>query len=89
MALYIRLYHCGTCASCYRSLAKNLHAVRVAKLDSLRLVREITPEQMQRRCLLRGTSAEFVDGRQCAAVLQREAVTVMPSCSDGGNVVVA
>jgi hypothetical protein len=27
--------------------------------------------------------------RQFAAVMQREAVTVMPSCSGGGNVVVA
>jgi hypothetical protein len=30
-----------------------------------------------------------VDWRQCAAVMQREMVTVMPSCSGGGNVVVA
>jgi hypothetical protein len=29
-----------------------------------------------------------VDWWQCAAVMQREAVTVMPSCSGGGNVVV-
>jgi hypothetical protein len=28
-------------------------------------------------------------GGICAAVMQREAVTVMPSCSGGGNVVVA
>jgi hypothetical protein len=32
---------------------------------------------------------KFVDWRQCAAVMQKEAVTVMPSCSGGGNVVVA
>jgi hypothetical protein len=32
---------------------------------------------------------KFVNWRQCAAVMQREAVTVMPSCSGGGNVVVA
>jgi hypothetical protein len=31
----------------------------------------------------------FVDWWQCAAVIQREAVTVMPSCSGGGNVIVA
>jgi hypothetical protein len=30
-----------------------------------------------------------VDWRQCAAVMQREAVTVMLSRSGGGNVVVA
>jgi hypothetical protein len=29
-----------------------------------------------------------VDWRHCAAVMEREAVTVMPSCSGGGNVVV-
>jgi hypothetical protein len=32
---------------------------------------------------------KFVDWRQCAAVMQREVVTVMPSFSVGGNVVVA
>jgi hypothetical protein len=32
---------------------------------------------------------KFVDWLQCAAVMQREAVTVMSSCSGGGNVVVA
>jgi hypothetical protein len=30
---------------------------------------------------------KFVDWRQCPAVMQREAVTVMPSCSGEGNVV--
>jgi hypothetical protein len=38
---------------------------------------------------IRGPFEKFVDCRQCAAVMQREAVTVMPSCSGGGNVVVA
>jgi hypothetical protein len=32
---------------------------------------------------------KFVDWRQCAAAMQREAITVMPSFSDGSNVVVA
>jgi hypothetical protein len=31
----------------------------------------------------------FVTWLQCAAVMQSEAVTVMPSCSGEGNVVVA
>jgi hypothetical protein len=31
----------------------------------------------------------FVDWRQCAAVMQREAVILMPVCSGGGNVVMA
>jgi hypothetical protein len=39
--------------------------------------------------LLRGSFETFVDWQQCAAVMQREVVTVMPSCSAGGNVVVA
>jgi hypothetical protein len=39
--------------------------------------------------ILRGPFETFVDWRQCAAVMQREAVTVMPGCSGGGNVVVA
>jgi hypothetical protein len=39
--------------------------------------------------LLRWPFEKFVDWRQCAAVMQREALTVMPSCSGGGNVVVA
>jgi hypothetical protein len=38
---------------------------------------------------IRGPFEKSVDWRQCAAVMQREAVTVMPSCSGGGNVVVA
>jgi hypothetical protein len=38
---------------------------------------------------LRGPFGKFVDWRQCATVMQTEAVTVMPSCSGGGNVVVA
>jgi hypothetical protein len=36
-----------------------------------------------------GPFDKFMDWRQCAAVMQREAVIVMPSCSDAGNVVVA
>jgi hypothetical protein len=39
--------------------------------------------------IIRGLFAKFVDWWQCAAVMQREAVTFMPSCSGGGNVVVA
>jgi hypothetical protein len=39
--------------------------------------------------LLGGPFARFIDWRQCATVMQREAVTVMPSCSGRDNVVVA
>jgi hypothetical protein len=40
--------------------------------------------------VLRGPLEKFVDWRQCAAVMQREEVTVMPRCSGGEvNVVVA
>jgi hypothetical protein len=39
--------------------------------------------------VIRGPFEKFVDWRQCAAAVQREAVTVMPSCSGGNNVVVA
>jgi hypothetical protein len=39
--------------------------------------------------IARGPFETFVDWRQCAAVMQREAVTVMPSCSGGDNLVVA
>jgi hypothetical protein len=38
---------------------------------------------------IRGAFEKFVNWRQCAAVMQKEAVTVMPSCSGGSNVVVA
>jgi hypothetical protein len=38
---------------------------------------------------VRGPFEKFVDWRQCAAVMQREAVTVMQNCSGGVNVVVA
>jgi hypothetical protein len=37
----------------------------------------------------RGPFEKLVDWRQCAAVMQREAVTVILSCSGGGNIVVA
>jgi len=37
---------------------------------------------------VRGPFEKFVFWRQCAAVMQREAVTVMPSCSGVDNVVV-
>jgi hypothetical protein len=37
---------------------------------------------------VRGPFEKFVDWRPCAAVMQREAETVMLSCSGGGNVVV-
>jgi hypothetical protein len=32
---------------------------------------------------IRGPFEKFVDWRRCAAVMQREAVTVMPSCMVG------
>jgi hypothetical protein len=35
-----------------------------------------------------GPFEKLVEWGQCAALMQREAVTVMPSCSGGGNVVV-
>jgi hypothetical protein len=38
--------------------------------------------------VIRGPFEKFVDWRQCAAVIKRDAVTVIPSCSGGGNVVV-
>jgi hypothetical protein len=38
---------------------------------------------------IRGQLEKFMDWRHCATVMQREAVTVMTSCSDGVNVVVA
>jgi hypothetical protein len=37
--------------------------------------------------VIQGPLAKFVDWQQCAAAMQREAVTVMPSCSGGGNIV--
>jgi hypothetical protein len=38
---------------------------------------------------IRGPFEKFVNWRQCAAVMQRKSVTIMPSCTGGGNVVVA
>jgi hypothetical protein len=38
--------------------------------------------------LIGGSFGKFVDWRQCAALMQREAVTVMQSFSGGGSVVV-
>jgi hypothetical protein len=39
--------------------------------------------------ILLGPFEKFVDWRQLVAVMQRDAVTIMPSCSGGGNVIVA
>jgi hypothetical protein len=47
------------------------------------------PENRIPNMKIRGTFEKFVDWGQCAIVMQREAVTVMPSCSGGGNVIVA
>jgi hypothetical protein len=38
---------------------------------------------------IRGPFEKFVDWRQCAAIMQREAVTVTSSCIGEDNVVVA
>jgi hypothetical protein len=56
-----------------------------------------TADVIQRLCIfpsvhhyyIRGRFEKFVDWRQRAAVMQTEALTVMPSCSGGGNVTVA
>jgi hypothetical protein len=59
----------------------------------------LLPSLMEFKCLympkyfvscpdLRGPFERFVDWRQCTALMQREAVTVMLSWSGGGNVVV-
>jgi hypothetical protein len=37
----------------------------------------------------RGPFEKFADWGQCAAVMQKKVVTVMPSCSSGGNIAVA
>jgi hypothetical protein len=39
--------------------------------------------------IIRGPFEKFVDWRQCAAFMQREAVTLMPNFSGGGEVLVA
>jgi hypothetical protein len=38
---------------------------------------------------VQGPFEKLVDWQQCTAVMQREAVTVMPSCSGGCNTVMA
>jgi hypothetical protein len=38
---------------------------------------------------IRRPFANFVNWRKCTTVMQREAVTFVPSCSGGGNVVVS
>jgi hypothetical protein len=38
---------------------------------------------------IQGPFEKFVDWQQCATVMQREAVTVMPSCSGRVNIVMA
>jgi hypothetical protein len=50
---------------------------------------EDSAENVEHISFIRGSFEKFVDWRQCTAVIQREVVTVMPSCSGGGNAVVA
>jgi len=38
---------------------------------------------------IRGPFEKIVDWWQCATAMQRETVTVMPSCNSGGNIVMA
>jgi hypothetical protein len=38
---------------------------------------------------IRGQFEKFADWRQCAAIMQREAATVIPNCNGGSNLVVA
>jgi len=38
---------------------------------------------------IQGLYEKLVDWQQCAAVVHRETVTIMPSCSGGGNIVMA
>jgi hypothetical protein len=52
-------------------------------------LRKIMKEKIVVYFTIRGQFEKSVDWRQCAAVVQRKAVTVMPICSGGGNVVVA
>jgi len=47
------------------------------------LDRNIVCSSWQQQIGVRGQLGKFVDWRQCAAVVQREAVIVMPSCSGG------
>jgi hypothetical protein len=52
--------------------------------------KEDTEDEMRKTDLnMRGPVEKFVDWRQCAAVMRREAATIMQSCSGGSNVVVA
>jgi hypothetical protein len=83
-------------SSCYRDDARfshdPFHAFRFALL-AFETLTSIRPYSVaSHMCVyvhMQGPFEMFVDWRQCAAVMQRKAVTVMPSCSDGGNVVVA
>jgi hypothetical protein len=61
--------------ACARTSIVNLHSAGVS-----------INNPMQNN-IIRGPYERFVDCKQCAAVMQREAVTIMPSCG-GGNVVV-
>jgi hypothetical protein len=63
--------------------------VWVPSLHTYRTIGEIILLYISAFAFIREPFEKFVHWRQCAAVMQRDAVTVMPSCSGGGNVVVA
>jgi len=55
------------------------------KTQNMHCIQLVVPRLLN----IRGPFEKYVDWRQCAAVTQSEAVTVMPSCSGGDNVVAA
>jgi hypothetical protein len=63
--------------------------VLLALNDAASVFKMLLPPNERIVCDGRSPFEKFVDWQQCASVMQREAVTVVSSCSGGGNVVVA
>jgi hypothetical protein len=72
------------------NMNKNLNRWMLAFIPWLLFLKGQSTPRWNRHIKLRvrGPFAKFVDWHQCSAVMQRKAVTLMPSCSGGGNVVV-
>jgi len=73
-------------------VTKNMKTERTIKehdVHTASLVQKEATFMKEHNVYVQGLFEKFVNWQQCAAVMQREAVTVLPSCSNGDNIVVA
>jgi hypothetical protein len=68
---------------------KTERTIKEHDVHTASLVQKEATFMKEHNVYVQGLFEKFVNWQQCAAVMQREAVTVLPSCSNGDNIVVA